>query len=414
MLRPLLVSSKLNLVFEEPEGIPPLYTDEGKVAQILRNFISNALKYTEAGEVRVSAEYLESKGFVHFHVSDTGIGIAPEHQEAVFEEFRQIEHSLQQKVKGTGLGLPLSRRLAHLLGGSVGVESQIGVGSVFSLCIPAIYTKAESGASTDPAPAAVTDSERATVLLVEDHYETRLIYEKYLRSSPWQVASARSVREAENVLRRVTPVAIVLDIALEGEDSWDLLARLKSDPVTSSIPVIVVTSIDDESKSLALGADAYFSKPVSSQKLREALSRFTRRGRTILLADDEEISRYLIRQAFTHSEVRFLEADNGRAALQIARAEKPDLVVMDLMMPEMTGLAAIEAMRSDDELKDIPVIVATSAALSSEEGGKLSGRVLGVLVKSKLSGEEGARVLAAILAPAGLADLLEYRGSTKL
>ncbi|HWD99941.1 MAG TPA: response regulator, partial [Bryobacteraceae bacterium] len=410
MLRPLLVSSKLSLVFEQPEDIPPLFTDEGKVSQILRNFISNALKYTEAGEVGVSAEYSEAGGFVTFRVSDTGIGIAPEHQEAIFEEFRQIEHSLQQKVKGTGLGLPLSRRLAHLLGGSVGVESQLGLGSVFSLRIPAVFKQTETRAPAEPP---LEDTHRPTVLLLEDHYETRLLYEKFLRSSPWRIASARSVREAENILRRITPVAIVLDIALEGEDSWNLLARLKSAPATARIPILVVTSVDDESKSLALGADAYFPKPIGGQKLRETLERFTRPGRTILLADDEEISRYLLRQAFSHSEARFLEAENGRAALQIARAEKPDLVVMDLAMPEMTGLQAIEAMRSDAELRDIPVIVATSGVLSTEESSELSTRVLGILTKSKLSSEDGAAALAAMLAPVGLADLVERRASTK-
>ena len=408
MLRPLLVSSKLNLVFEQPEGLPALYTDEGKVSQILRNFISNALKYTEAGEVRVSADYSETERFVRFRVSDTGIGIAPEDQEAIFEEFRQIEHSLQRNVKGTGLGLPLSRRLAHLLGGRVSVESKLGVGSTFSVAIPAVYEACEPG---PPAPVALPaeNSQRATVLLVEDHYETRLTYEKYLRSSPWQIASARSVREAENVLRRVTPVAIILDIALEGEDTWDLLANLKSSPLTNQIPVIVVTSVDDELKSRALGADAYFPKPIGGQSLREALNRFTHRGRTVLLADDEEISRYLIRQVFRHSDIRFVEAANGRAAIQIARAEKPDLVVMDLVMPEMTGFAAIEAMRSDDDLKDIPVIVATSGALSAEEDNRLSGRVLGVFAKAKLSSDDGVSALAALLAPIGLADLVEHR-----
>jgi signal transduction histidine kinase/CheY-like chemotaxis protein len=408
MLRPLLVSSKLNLIFEQPEGIPALYTDEGKVSQILRNFISNALKYTEGGEVRVCADYLESEGFVCFRVSDTGIGIAPEDQEAIFEEFRQIEHSLQRKIKGTGLGLPLSRRLAHLLGGRVSIESQVGVGSTFSLSIPVVFRKVETGPAA-PAPASAEGAQRATVLLIEDHYETRLIYEKYLRSSPWQIASARSVREAENVLRRTIPVAIILDIALEGEDTWDLLARLKSAPATGRIPVIVVTSVEDESKSLALGADAYFPKPISGQKLREALDGFTHRGRTVLLADDEEISRYLLRQAFKHSDIRFVEAANGWAALQIARAEKPDLVVMDLAMPEMTGFAAIDAMRSDDDLKDIPVIVATSGALSAEDDNRLSGRVLGVLAKAKLSSDDGVLALAAMLAPVGLADLVERR-----
>ncbi len=150
MLRPLLISSTLNLVFEEPAGVPAFHSDEGKISQILRNFISNALKFTEAGEVRVSAEYSPQTGMATFRVSDTGIGIAPEDQEMIFREFTQLDSHLQRRVKGTGLGLPLSRRLAELLGGHVAVQSQLGQGSVFSLTIPVKWKTAEEPAREEP------------------------------------------------------------------------------------------------------------------------------------------------------------------------------------------------------------------------------------------------------------------------
>src|SRR5262250_898781 len=151
MLRPLLVNESLMLVFEPAEGIPPLYTDEGKVSQILRNFISNALKYTERGEVRVRAVHHAAADTVSFEVADTGIGIAAEEQERIFEEFVQVENPLQQRIKGTGLGLPLSRRLAELLGGRVTVRSAIGMGSVFTAVIPCTYVPRTIAAAEDEA-----------------------------------------------------------------------------------------------------------------------------------------------------------------------------------------------------------------------------------------------------------------------
>ncbi len=175
MLRPLLAGASVNLVFEDPQALPPVYSDEGKVSQVLRNFISNALKFTESGEVRVSAAFDNLTDTVTFSVKDTGIGIAPEDRETIFEEFTQVDSRIQRKVKGTGLGLPLSKKLAELLHGGVSVESQLEVGSTFSLCIPRLYQSTAS-----PAAELLPGLEPSglPVLLVEDHFETRLIYEK--------------------------------------------------------------------------------------------------------------------------------------------------------------------------------------------------------------------------------------------
>ncbi len=409
MLRPLLISSTLNLVFDDPAGIPPLHSDEGKISQILRNFISNALKFTESGEVRVSAEYSERTGRVTFRVRDTGIGIAPEDQETIFKEFAQLDSHLQRRVKGTGLGLPLSRRLAELLGGGVSVESRLGAGSVFSLSIPARWKASEPAPAREvPAPA---EPNRDTILLVEDHFETRLAYEKYLRSSHWHVAAARSVREAQNVLNNVTPLAIVLDIALSGEDSWGFLAQLKRDRSTSAIPVIVATSIDDRAKAMALGADAYLSKPVTSRDLRRVLRQFTGRGEfKVLLVDDEVVSRYLLKQLFSGPEIEFAEASNGDEALERLRAWKPDLVVMDLMMPVRNGFEVLAAMQADSDLRDIPVVVSSSKVLSAEETRFVEGIATAILSKGRLAQKDAGLELARVLSAAGLAGVAQERG----
>ena len=412
MLRPLLVSSSLNLVFEDARDIPPIYSDEGKVSQILRNFISNALKFTEAGEVRVAAEAVDDgcEGAIAFRVSDTGIGIAPEDQETIFKEFAQLDSSLQRKVKGTGLGLPLSRKLAELLGGSVRVQSRVGGGSTFFLTIPKVYKYVEPRDASEVREK--TEPSKLQVLLVEDHFETRLIYEKYLQGSPWQIVSARSLREAGNILLNLTPAAVILDIVLQGEDTWNLLARLKSDPATRNVPVVVATSVEDQSKAMALGADAYVVKPLTGPVLRALLWRLSGQNLsgTVLVVDDEEVSRYLLRQVFSNPKIRFLEASNGAQALELALAEKPDLVMTDLGMPGMDGFKLVEQMSADADLKDIPVIVATSRKLSSEQMRELSKRVLAILPKESFTGSGVAGRLYGMLSTVGLQNLMGEAG----
>ncbi len=224
------------------------------------------------------------------------------------------------------------------------------------------------------------------------------------------MASARSVREAQNVLSNVTPVAIVLDIALRGEDSWSFLADLKGRPATQGIPVVVATSVDDQGKAMALGADAYLTKPVSSRDLRRILRQLTGHGaRKVLLVDDEEVSRYLLKQLFSGPEVRFLEAGNGDEALFCVRTERPDLVVMDLIMPVRNGFETIAEMNADFDLKDIPVIVSSSKVLSEEEKRRVSGLALTILPKSALGEKSTLSELAAALASVGLGDLLQDR-----
>jgi len=272
MLRPLLVSESLTLTFVEPEAGLRLHTDEGKLSQILRNFISNALKFTEAGSIMVSAMALPDQPAIRFSVADTGLGISEADQPYIFEEFTQVENHLQRKVKGTGLGLPLCRNLATLLQGSVAVESTPGVGSVFSVTLPLAY---HAAAPEPDAPLAQQadgkPDARMPVLVVEDNPPIRLLYEKYLAGTEFRMVPARSLREAVELWQHAAPKAVLLDIVLHGEDSWHWLAELKNDPQRRDVPVIVATEVDDQRKGLALGADAYYLKPLPRQKLLATL-----------------------------------------------------------------------------------------------------------------------------------------------
>ncbi len=271
MLRPLLVSTKVELLFDEPEQPIAMMTDEAKLSQILRNFISNALKFTEAGHVKVRATLLPNGDAVRFEVEDTGIGIAQEHHQIVFEEFSQVENRLQHKIKGTGLGLPLCRRLAALLGGSVNLRSVPGEGSTFSTTIPVAFD-----AMPDPlafrGALAAGEAGGIPVLVVEDDRSTMLLYRSYFRNTPYRAVSARSIWEADQAWTVQEPAAVVLDLYLQGEDTWRWLAQTKNDERRKHVPVIIASEVADRQKAFSLGAEAYLSKPVAREDLLAQLN----------------------------------------------------------------------------------------------------------------------------------------------
>ena len=390
MLRPLLAGDSVRLVFEEPEVPLELFNDEGKVSQILRNFISNAIKFTERGEVRVTAALSADQRSVCFAVADTGIGISWEYQESIFEEFTQVPSPLQAKVKGTGLGLPLCRRLARLLGGEVSVTSEVGVGSVFAATLPLHFEEVGVAAA---APVEIPiEAGLMPVIVVDDEAELRHIMEKYLRDSRYQPFGARNLREARELLQRVRPQAIVLDIMLKGEDSWRWLSELKSTPATANIPVIVVTTVEDERKGLALGADAYCIKPISAEQLLSKLDSLT--ARRVLIIDDDPAARYLMQKLLEDENVCVIEARDGRSGLAAARRSKPSLIFLDLNLPDLGGEDVLEALKADVDLQEVPVAIVTSALVSRDQRERLGRRAQSVLQKSELDGKRAKSILA--------------------
>ena len=399
MLRPLLVGDSVQLVFNEPDDLLSLRTDEAKISQILRNFISNALKFTEQGEIRISAVADDSRGQIMFEVADTGIGIAPEDQERIFEDFTQLESPLQTRVKGTGLGLPLCRKLAHLLGGQVSVTSAPGLGSTFTLVVPRVYVTAdESPAPQLPAP----DPERMPVLVVEDAPEDQLLYERYLNGTEFQAVPARSLDEARYLVDRIRPRAIILDILLGGQDSWGFLAATKADPTLQGIPVIVVTAIEDRVKGLALGADAYAVKPVEQSWLLRVLRQLANaRRRRILVIDDDEIVRYVLRQKLHPHEI--VEAINGEQGLAEARRMQPDVILLDLVMPDLRGTEVLERLASDESTREIPVVLLTATHLDERDRRALVDRTAAIVSKDALASSDQDSALTHALARLGLA-----------
>jgi signal transduction histidine kinase/CheY-like chemotaxis protein len=272
MLRPLRSSPTVELVFEDASGLPPLFTDEAKVSQILRNLISNALKYTEQGEVRVSAQ-IAADETVTFRVADTGVGIAEEHQGAIFQEFSQVEGAARRPVKGTGLGLPLSRRLAVLLGGELGVRSALGEGATFWATIPVVY-----GARS------AQEGERGKVLVIDRNRSSRDALRALLEERRLTVVEARSSAEGLRLAREERPQAIIIDLEMAGGSGLEVLDRLEADPQLREVPVIVNASrvLDGEERAdLEHRVAAVLATPIAQA---DGLARETERLLTAILS----------------------------------------------------------------------------------------------------------------------------------
>jgi signal transduction histidine kinase len=401
MCRPLKLRDTVELVFEDPGDVPVLETDEGKISQIMRNLLSNAIKFTREGEIRVRAK--SEGGLVELSVTDTGVGIAPADLERIFEEFTQLENSLQNETKGTGLGLSLSRRLAELLGGVLTVESTAGLGSTFKLTVPLVHPEVKEMAALQ-VRGAVVDPHRAPVLVVEDDRQTLFLYEKYLMGSGFQVIAARSIEDARAVLGRTKPAAIVLDIMLEGETSWRFLSELKTAPETRDVPILVVTVTDRENKARALGADEFWMKPMDQEWLLRKLNQIAKLGpvEKILVIDDDEVSRYLVRRLLHGTSYRVIEATGGKEGVRLARAELPNVILLDFVMPGMSAFEVIDELKVHPDTRPIPIIIHTSKSLGDSERSRLSADAAAILNKQSLSREVAISRIREALVNAGV------------
>jgi signal transduction histidine kinase/CheY-like chemotaxis protein len=362
MLKPLLADNALNLVFEPADSLPSLFTDEQKVSQILRNFISNAIKFTPRGEVRIQACQCDDQ--IEFSVTDTGIGISKSDQGVIFEEFAQIESTLQKRVKGTGLGLPLSRKLAQLLGGTVEVDSTVGIGSSFRLIVPIVFPGA---ARTEDLPLPEVDPERKLILIVEDNPETAFVYSRYLTNAGFQTHTVSALEDARTVLAKVKPAAMILDVLLRSDTSWNFLREIKAAP--RSIPVLVMSVVNDEHRVYGLGADSFLTKPfVPEQMIGEIVRLTSISGRLrILLVDDNEVSRYLLRENIAEAQYEMFEARDGREGLRLANEIKPSLIFLDYYMPDLNGAQVLRDLRSTPELAHIPIVVHSTKTFDEAE-----------------------------------------------
>lgn len=392
MLKPLLVRDTVDLVFDDIERPFGLFTDEGKVSQILRNFISNALKFTERGEVRVSARLTRGERVI-FAVKDTGVGIEQSQQEEIFREFSQIDSPIQKRVKGTGLGLPLCRRLAGLLGGTVSLQSEPQKGSTFYLDVPVEYRDRKQE------PLAVSEQERGRlpVVVIGDNPADILSYESMLRASIYQLITARTVESAHQAIAVVQPRAIVIDVRFLARNPREVLAKLKRAMPARDIPMIVAGTGDDTDMAMTLGAAAFARKPISRHWLVSRLDAITgglssREKPKVLLIDDDEVSRYLIRHYMSDLPYCLREASSANDGLRQLMEVSYDAIFLDLSMPDLSGYEVLERIKQGKHSQNTPVIVVTSALEKGRD--RRLAQAHSILSKNDLSKDVIARVLA--------------------
>ncbi len=379
-------------------GLPAIEADPAKFKQILYNLLSNAIKFTpEGGRVEVRAEVLV--GCVRIGVTDSGIGIAPEDQARVFGAFEQVDSSYGRQQQGTGLGLALTRKLVELHGGQIWVESEgDGKGSTFVFELPLSQSKVKSNGHEVEALTSAADSSRPLVLVVEDDPRARELVEHYLETAGYSVTCLARGEKTLSVAKELAPKIIVLDVMLPGKTGWDVLHELKGDPATQDIPVVIVSVDPDGAMASALGAVEVFAKPVDSRKFVEAIGRAIGqdRGTKVLVVDDDPQTVELLAIQLRASGCQVLTANGGREGIALALEQRPDLVILDLVMPEISGFEVVEQLRADPRGRAIPIAIHTSKDLSVEEQRQLQSQVQSVTRKGEDIGDIIQRELAAI------------------
>ena len=382
--RQLAEQNKNRLIVECEDNLAPLMVDPMRLRQILLNLLSNACKFTKGGAVSLSVHrvQVDGHGFVDLAVRDTGIGMTPEQVGKLFEEFTQANSSTARRYGGTGLGLAITRKLARMMGGDVTVTSEPGKGSVFTVRLPGGAAPEAKGASR----AADGDGRAASggsILVIDDDATARELIRDQLTSEGFSVATAGGGLEGLKLAKELRPIAITLDVMMPDLDGWSVLAALRQDPQLAEIPVIMVTILDEQRRGVALGAAGYLTKPIDRERLNALVQRFrspARRTR-ILLVEDDAMQRERVRGWLEGQQWIVSEAANGCEALARLREDKPDLILLDLMMPEMDGFQVVAALHGDPGWRDIPVVVITARDLDAADRERLNSGVQSVLVK---------------------------------
>jgi len=386
--------NRLEVAATEEDG--EVETDPTKLRQILLNLLSNAAKFTRDGVVRVEASAGRREGarWLALEVRDTGIGMDGAQLATLFEPFEQGGAEIGRRYGGTGLGLALSRRLCHLLGGDIAVESAPGQGSAFTVRIPAVPAP-EAAAADAPGEA---DREREghagdgpLVLVIDDEADARDLLRRQLRQAGYRVLTAADGDTGLRLAREACPALVTLDVLMPGLDGWSVLERLKADAETREIPVVMCTVVDEQRRGFALGVTDYLTKPVD----RDALARILHRYRcdeppcAALVVDDDTSVRELLARALRQGGWTVATAEHGAAGLERLRERLPDVVLLDLMMPGMDGFEFLERVQAQPRWRDVPVVVITAKTLTDDDHRRLNGYMERIIAKGAEGPEDG-------------------------
>lgn len=388
-IRPLVEQNSNTLEVTCDADVGVMRGDLTKVRQIMFNLLSNACKFTHEGTIHlhVAREVGAEVDWLTFRVTDSGIGMTPEQMTKIFDAFTQADASTTRKYGGTGLGLAITKRFCQMMHGDITVESELGKGSTFTVRLPAQVATLEVEEPVEPPPPpepeVAAPSGKNTVLVIDDEPTVLDLLSRFLSKEGFNVVTCSSGEEGLRKAREVHPIAITLDVMMPGMDGWAVLTALRADPHLASIPVIMLTIVDDKNLGFALGASDYMAKPIQRERLLAILDKYRRdNGHPhILIVEDDPMTRQVLQRTLEVEGCVVSEAENGRVGLERVAEDRPDLILLDLMMPEMDGFGFIAELRKTPVWRSIPIVAVTAKDLSEEEWRQLNGHVERILQK---------------------------------
>lgn len=391
-IHPLVEKNANRLSIQLPENVGEMRADMTKVRQMLFNLLSNASKFTEQGEIAISVarESTPREDSLVFRVTDSGIGMTEEQLGRLFQAFTQADASTTRKYGGTGLGLTITQRFCDMMGGTIDVTSTPGQGTTFIVRLPA--TVAEQTASAAPAATAGLSrtSDNSLVLVIDDDPAICDLIGKSLGEEGYKVAFANSGAEGLALARTLKPSVITLDVMMPSMDGWAVLSALKQDPELAEIPVVMATILEDRNLAYTLGATDYLLKPFDRSRLISVIERYCHKHaeQFVLLVEDDAMTREMTQRMLEKEGWQTVLASNGREGLECVAQRRPELILLDLMMPEMDGFQFLEELDKRPDCDDIPVVVVTAKDLSLEDRQFLNSRVERTLQKGAYRRED--------------------------
>jgi CheY-like chemotaxis protein len=359
--------------------VGPVFSDPLKLRQVLLNLLSNAAKFTDAGEIVLTADAQGSTLLIS--IEDTGSGIPDDQLPFIFDKFRQVDGSARRKIGGTGLGLAIVKEVVHLLGGTVNATSAVGRGSKFTVALPgAIDTSAVPRVTVLPGLPVFTGDGPFSVLIIDDDPMVQHLVRGQLETEQFRVVSAGDGVEGLTMARELRPSVIILDIHLPRLDGWTVLAELKSDPVLSQIPVIMMSVEEQRARGYSFGACEYLVKPVEPDRLVSVVRRaILPSAGDVLIVDDDESTREVVSRHLRRAGYSTVEARDGEEALLRARVLTPGLMILDLLMPGVDGFEVLRTIRSEG--MRMPVVVLTGKTLMPDEERTLRDGLARIVLK---------------------------------
>ncbi len=430
-IEPLIEKNNNAIAIRLAPKLGSMWADLTKVRQNLFNLLSNSAKFTEGGTISLEVtripnppspdssnrvpwelltqppkpNYLTTQfphadsDWICFKVSDTGIGMKPEQIQRLFEAFSQGDASTTRKYGGTGLGLAIAKKFCEMMGGDITATSREGQGSSFTMLLPA-QVKALSTVEQEASAIAEADilpNAGKTVLVIDDDPTVHELMQRFLSKEGWGVAVASSGDRGLELAKELHPDAITLDVMMPHQDGWSVLCALKADPELADIPTIVLTMMDNKTMGMALGASDYMTKPIDRHRLIALLHKYQQPHpessfdrapvESILVVEDDPATRELLQRVLENYGWKTFMAKNGHRGLEAIAAHPPDLILLDLMMPEMDGFEFLDALKQYPHWRSIPVVVMTAKDITPEEYMQLKGSVQTILQKQGLSFE---------------------------